>query len=280
MTEHDEIWLPLVDEPIGGIVAQIQADDPEIERLVGLAAAHPRLQDVRLHQSGREARRAARRDATCRRTTARRPGSSCSFAIPPTGLRSRRRCGRSPRRSPQTRATATTSRSARTRKPGHRFREFARKLADLGLLEATSTHPGIFRIMGAVPLQLLAFFLLACCLAAVGASTGTTAKAPVVSAGAYAVQVNIPGQPGGERRRRDRAERGDDRNGGHVRVPGGRIGRQDRRPLVQRVRRRDDGAGRQRRARRSRSSTARSPPTASPPGRRRRRPRPTPSDRR
>ena len=35
MTEQDEIWLPLVDEPIGGIVAQIQADDPEIERLVG-----------------------------------------------------------------------------------------------------------------------------------------------------------------------------------------------------------------------------------------------------
>jgi hypothetical protein len=34
MTEHDEIWLPLVDEPIGSIVAQIQADDPEIERLV------------------------------------------------------------------------------------------------------------------------------------------------------------------------------------------------------------------------------------------------------
>ena len=35
MAEHDEIWLPLVDEPIGSIVAQIQADDPEIERLVG-----------------------------------------------------------------------------------------------------------------------------------------------------------------------------------------------------------------------------------------------------
>jgi hypothetical protein len=35
MTEHEEIWLPLVDEPIGGIVAQIQADHPEIERLVG-----------------------------------------------------------------------------------------------------------------------------------------------------------------------------------------------------------------------------------------------------
>jgi murein DD-endopeptidase MepM/ murein hydrolase activator NlpD len=50
--------------------------------------------------------------------------------------------------------------------------------------------------MGAVPLRLLALFLLACCLATIGASTGTTAKTPVVSAGAYAVQVNIPGQPG------------------------------------------------------------------------------------
>ena len=35
MSDHDEIWLPLVDEPIGSIVAQIQAHDPEIERLVG-----------------------------------------------------------------------------------------------------------------------------------------------------------------------------------------------------------------------------------------------------
>ena len=35
MTEHEEIWLPLVDEPIGTIVAQLQAEDPELERLVG-----------------------------------------------------------------------------------------------------------------------------------------------------------------------------------------------------------------------------------------------------
>ena len=35
MTEHEEIWLPLVDEPIGSIVEQLQADDPEIDRLVG-----------------------------------------------------------------------------------------------------------------------------------------------------------------------------------------------------------------------------------------------------
>jgi hypothetical protein len=31
----EEIWLPLVDEPIGTIVKQVQANDPEIERLVG-----------------------------------------------------------------------------------------------------------------------------------------------------------------------------------------------------------------------------------------------------
>ena len=31
----EEIWLPLVDEPVGDIVAKIQADDREIDRLVG-----------------------------------------------------------------------------------------------------------------------------------------------------------------------------------------------------------------------------------------------------
>jgi murein DD-endopeptidase MepM/ murein hydrolase activator NlpD len=49
--------------------------------------------------------------------------------------------------------------------------------------------------MGAVPARFPALLLLACCLAFIGAGTGTTAKVPVVSAGAYAVQVNIPGQP-------------------------------------------------------------------------------------
>jgi hypothetical protein len=33
--ELEEIWLPLVDEPIGAIVGQIERDDPEIGRLVG-----------------------------------------------------------------------------------------------------------------------------------------------------------------------------------------------------------------------------------------------------
>jgi hypothetical protein len=32
---HEEFWLPLVDEPVGDIVARLQAEDPEIDRLVG-----------------------------------------------------------------------------------------------------------------------------------------------------------------------------------------------------------------------------------------------------
>jgi hypothetical protein len=35
MAELDEIWLPLVDEPIGSIVEQIQQEHPELERLIG-----------------------------------------------------------------------------------------------------------------------------------------------------------------------------------------------------------------------------------------------------
>ena len=35
VADLDEIWLPLVDEPIGKIVEEIQQRDPEIERLVG-----------------------------------------------------------------------------------------------------------------------------------------------------------------------------------------------------------------------------------------------------
>jgi hypothetical protein len=30
----DDIWLPLVDEPIGGIVARLEAEDPELARRV------------------------------------------------------------------------------------------------------------------------------------------------------------------------------------------------------------------------------------------------------
>jgi hypothetical protein len=34
MSTPDDIWIPLVDEPIGGIVEQIQRENPEIEKLV------------------------------------------------------------------------------------------------------------------------------------------------------------------------------------------------------------------------------------------------------
>jgi hypothetical protein len=34
MADADELWIPLVDEPIGSIVTQVQADHPDIDRLV------------------------------------------------------------------------------------------------------------------------------------------------------------------------------------------------------------------------------------------------------
>jgi hypothetical protein len=34
MAQHDDVWIPLVDEPIGSIVARIQESDEEISRLV------------------------------------------------------------------------------------------------------------------------------------------------------------------------------------------------------------------------------------------------------
>jgi hypothetical protein len=34
MTRPEELWIPLVDEPIGSIVARIQEEDPELDALV------------------------------------------------------------------------------------------------------------------------------------------------------------------------------------------------------------------------------------------------------
>jgi hypothetical protein len=34
MGEHEDVWIPLVDEPIGSIVEQLQAEHPEIDELV------------------------------------------------------------------------------------------------------------------------------------------------------------------------------------------------------------------------------------------------------
>jgi hypothetical protein len=35
LSEQEPIWIPLVDEPIGSIVEQLQGENPEIDRLVG-----------------------------------------------------------------------------------------------------------------------------------------------------------------------------------------------------------------------------------------------------
>ena len=80
--DEDDIWIPLVDEPIGSIVAQLQAEHPEIDRLVSRPHQHPRVPDVRLHPRRAPARPAARRATTCPTTTGPRPGSRRCCAIP------------------------------------------------------------------------------------------------------------------------------------------------------------------------------------------------------
>jgi hypothetical protein len=35
VSSQEEIWIPLVDEPIGAIVAELQQENPEIDALVG-----------------------------------------------------------------------------------------------------------------------------------------------------------------------------------------------------------------------------------------------------
>ena len=34
MSEEEDVWIPLVDEPIGSIVEQLQAENPELDELV------------------------------------------------------------------------------------------------------------------------------------------------------------------------------------------------------------------------------------------------------
>ena len=34
MPDHEELWIPLVDEPIGSILAEIQRENPDIAKLV------------------------------------------------------------------------------------------------------------------------------------------------------------------------------------------------------------------------------------------------------
>ena len=191
MTEHEEIWLPLVDEPIGGIVAQIQADDPEIERLVGSPRRILAFKTFAYIRAGVKLGELLVETRSAARTTARRPGSSCSSRPRQPGCD--RAGGAGGRRGDRGRPALRRRRAAGAGRgsPGalSRVRPETRDLA------ITRVVPDN-RIMGAVRFRLLALFLLACGLASIGASTGTTAKAPVVSAGAYAVQVNIPGQPG------------------------------------------------------------------------------------
>ena len=78
-----ELWLPLVDEPIGSIVdADPGASDPELAALVARRAALLAFRTFAYIRVGHRARRSCSSSTTCRRTTAPRPGSSSSCASP------------------------------------------------------------------------------------------------------------------------------------------------------------------------------------------------------
>jgi hypothetical protein len=34
VTPHDELWIPLVEEPIGGFVSEVQEEDPEVDAAI------------------------------------------------------------------------------------------------------------------------------------------------------------------------------------------------------------------------------------------------------
>ncbi len=82
MTRPEEVWIPLVDEPIGTIVAQIQADHAEIDTLVDTPQrllAFKTFAYIRVGLLLGEL-----------------------LLIPSSRLGSSARCGRSPKRSPAT----------------------------------------------------------------------------------------------------------------------------------------------------------------------------------
>ena len=115
MSEHDDLWAPLVDEPIGPIIEQLQAEHPEIgERVTGPQAilafrtfAHIRVGLV-LGQLLVES------DVPDYDGTG--PGSMRFSAIRATGRPWSASCARWPTRSPRTRATGSRSRSDRTKR--------------------------------------------------------------------------------------------------------------------------------------------------------------------
>ena len=145
MTDLDELWVPLVDEPIGTIVEQIQAEDPELEQLVGSPRrvlafrtfAYIRVglmlgqmlfdNDVPPYDGSETWVEALLRD-------------------PPTTPSSRARCGPSPRRSRPTRPTRDEEPLGPDDEARERFRRFARETARLGLTRRGSVSVARVRV--------------------------------------------------------------------------------------------------------------------------------------
>ena len=109
MAGDEEIWIPLVDEPIGSIVAQIQEENPEIEQLVD---SPRRLLAFRTFAYIRVGLLLGELLVEQRRAAVRRHrdlGRAAARGAPSTTTRWPPRCARWPRRSPPTPTTRRES---------------------------------------------------------------------------------------------------------------------------------------------------------------------------
>ena len=131
-----EIWLPLVDEPIGTIVAQIQQDDPDIERLVGSPHRVLAFRTFVYIRVGIQLGQLLVEEDLQPYDGSETWSSSCC-ATRATRQASRGRSAPSPRRSRPTRATREDEQLGPDEAARERFREFARRR-----LETSSPAPG------------------------------------------------------------------------------------------------------------------------------------------
>ena len=123
----DELWIPLVDEPIGGIVDRIVRDDPALAARVETPHRILAFRTFAYIRTGiLLGQLLFDHDLPDWDGSESWVWTRCS-AIPPTAPRSGARCARSRTRSPPTRSTPTTSPLAPDDGARDRFRAFARE---------------------------------------------------------------------------------------------------------------------------------------------------------
>ena len=126
MSETDELWIPLVDEPIGWIVAQIAGRHPEIDALVDSPQRMLAFRTFAYIRVGLLLGQLLVEQRHPGPTTAKRDLDRAAAARPGTPDAVAAEVRRSPRRSPPTRGTRDDEPIGPDDDARERFREFAR----------------------------------------------------------------------------------------------------------------------------------------------------------